>query len=70
MYADRKNYPLEKVTVNVSMEKKNESTLFIRNITLEGNLTEESRARLLEIANRCPVHTTLTHPINITTELQ
>jgi putative redox protein len=40
-----------------------------REVSLDGALTEEQRARLLEIANRCPVHRTLTSEINIRTRL-
>jgi putative redox protein len=36
-----------------------------REIRLEGDLTEEQRERLLEIANRCPVHRTLTSEIKV-----
>jgi putative redox protein len=40
-----------------------------RDIELEGPLDEEQRARLLEIANKCPVHRTLTSEIAIRTRL-
>ena len=40
-----------------------------RQIELQGDLTEEQRKKLLEIANKCPVHRTLTSKILITTEL-
>ncbi len=42
---------------------------FRRSITLEGDLTEEQRQRLLEIADRCPVHRTLHGVIRVSTEL-
>src|SRR5213596_2958039 len=38
-------------------------------ITVAGELTEQQRAKLLEIANKCPVHRTLTSEINIRTTL-
>jgi len=38
-------------------------------IVLEGQLVEEQRTKLLEIANRCPVHRTLTSEIDISTRL-
>ncbi len=38
-------------------------------ILLEGPLNEEQRMRLLEVAERCPVHRTLTSEINIRTQL-
>ena len=40
-----------------------------RQIELQGNLSEEERKKLLDIANKCPVHRTLTSKISITTEL-
>jgi putative redox protein len=40
-----------------------------REITLEGALTDEQRLRLLEIAERCPVHRTLTTEVQIRTRL-
>jgi putative redox protein len=44
-------------------------TLIERDIELEGALDEEQRAQLLAIANRCPVHQTLTSQMNIRTRL-
>jgi putative redox protein len=38
-------------------------------VELAGSLSEEQRARLLEIANKCPVHRTLTSEIHIQTRL-
>jgi putative redox protein len=40
-----------------------------RTIDLDGDLTEEQRARLLEIAGKCPVHKTLTGEIRIESAL-
>ena len=40
-----------------------------RHIALHGDLTDEERAKLLEIADKCPVHRTLTSEINIRTSL-
>ena len=40
-----------------------------RDITIEGDVTEAERARLMEIADRCPVHQTLTHEIKIRSRL-
>jgi putative redox protein len=69
MYADRKKWPLEKVTVEVNFEKVDNKTIFTREILLEGQLDEEQRTRLLQIANACPVHKTLTNPIEVETKL-
>jgi putative redox protein len=69
MYADRKKFNLEKIKVDVDMEKLEWKTVFIRRIELTGELSKEQRDRLLEIANLCPVHKTLTSPIEIDTLL-
>ena len=69
MYADRKQLNLEEVNVNLSLnaEEGKDSTTIVRQIELIGNLTPAERARLLEIANKCPIHKILSNPINITT---
>jgi len=70
MYADRKKWPVEKITVEVDFEKIDNKTVFKRELQLEGELNEEQRTRLLQIANACPVHKTLTNPIEIQTVLR
>lgn len=70
MYADRKQWPLEKIRVEVASEKVDKTTIFIRHVYFEGALDDEQRNRLLQIANACPVHKTLTNPIEIKTELR
>ena len=77
MYAKRKGWPLEKVEVSLTHSRiyakdcevcatKEESISRIeRFISLTGPLSDEQRARLLEIARRCPVHRTLTSEISI-----
>jgi putative redox protein len=82
MYAERKSWPLEKVTVSLSNNKvhvedssnpegkKSKVEVFKRRIAIEGNLDETQRQRLLEIANKCPVHRTLTESdMRVETEL-
>lgn len=80
MYADRKTWPLERVTVNVDHRKlhpedcvdcgpKDRIDTFSRTIQIEGNLSDEQRQRLLEIADRCPVHRTLESTAVIQTHL-
>ena len=70
MYADRKKWPVEKITVEVDFEKIDNKTVFKRELQVEGDLTEEQRTRLLQIANACPVHKTLINPIEIQTVLR
>jgi len=81
LYARRKGWPLEAVTVRLSHSrihavdcaecetKEGMLDRIERDIVLDGPLGEEQRARLLEIADRCPVHRTLTSEINIRTRL-
>ncbi len=77
MYADRKGWPLRRVQVDLEIDRRPrkegprtvvDSTIR-RVIHLEGNLDEAQRARLLEIAERCPVHRTLTGTIAIDSRL-
>ncbi len=77
VYARRKQWPLEKVEVRLrhsrihaedceACETREGSIDRIeRQISLTGQLSEDQRARLLEIAGRCPVHRTLTSEISI-----
>ncbi|MFL5815032.1 MAG: OsmC family protein [Bdellovibrionia bacterium] len=67
MYAQRKNWPLENVEVQVTVEHGTEATTFSRQIELIGQLLPEQRERLIDIAGRCPVHKALTGKIEINT---
>jgi putative redox protein len=69
MYAKRKAWQLDAVRVELSMTTGAEGTTITRNIHLEGELSGEQRERLLQIANACPLHKILTHPIEINTGL-
>ncbi len=70
LYADRKGWPLRSVDVTVEGHHDDTRAFIInRTIVLEGDLTDEQRKRLLEIANKCPVHRTLTGTIRIETAL-
>jgi len=82
MYARRKKWPLEHVEVDVTHDKvhaqdcetcegsRNKIDLFTRVIRLRGPLDEAQRKRLLEIADRCPVHRTLHSEIRVETRLE
>ena len=62
LYADRKGWPLARASVEVRHEKRKGETpadLFERSVRIDGELDATQRARLLEIADRCPVHRTL-----------
>ena len=82
LYARRKGWPLEGVTVQLMHSKihaldcasceTKEGMLdrIDRDVELQGPLSEDQRSRLLEIANKCPVHRTLTSEIDIRTRLK
>lgn len=70
MYADRKGWPLEHVEVTVGGVHRDGAFHMDRRIVLSGPLSDEQRARLLDIAQKCPVHKTLTNPIRIETGLE
>lgn len=66
MYADRKGYALESMRVGLSMDRRErDETVIQAEIELSGDLTDEQRRRLLEIAGRCPVERTLTGQIRV-----
>jgi putative redox protein len=69
LYAERKHWPLRSVSVRVLHHRGEEKERFAREIVLEGELDPEQRRRLLEIAERCPVHQTLEHGVDIVTVL-
>jgi len=71
MYAERKKWNLVSVKTTVSYERdtKANTTSMKREITLTGDLTTEQRQRLLDIANRCPIHEVLNNPISIDTSV-
>ena len=80
MYADRKSLPLERVTVTLKHQKiyaqdcaECETRTGMldqidRVIAMEGELDPEQRQKLMEIADKCPVHRTLTSEIRIVTQ--
>ncbi|NNE57060.1 MAG: OsmC family protein [Hellea sp.] len=64
MYADRKKWPVSHISVDVSHSKEIHGDgikrdVFTRMISVQGDLDETQHARMIEIANRCPVHRTL-----------
>lgn len=73
MYAVRKQWPLAGVEVALRFNpagKPAAGTDIERKITLQGELSEEQRERLLQIANACPIHKVLTGEVRIATALQ
>ncbi len=69
MYADRKQWPLKSVRVDVSGGQVGEAYVIQRTIHVDGDLDATQKARLMEIAEKCPIHKTLMGTIEIKTEL-
>lgn len=81
MYADHKSLPLQSVTVTLTHKKIHATDCLEcesqsgkidrieRDISIVGDLSDEERQRLLQIADRCPVHKTLHSEVNIVSRL-
>lgn len=81
MYANYKKLPLDDVTVSLSHDRQHSTDcegcdeapqkieVIDRTVTLKGDLSDENRQRLLEIADRCPVHLTLHSDLKVRTRL-
>lgn len=69
MYAERKNIQLDVINIRLNYIPPNEiegtSSRIIRRIHIEGDFTEDQHTRMLEIADRCPVHQTLREKVDI-----
>jgi putative redox protein len=62
LYADQKGLPVDRIATSVGHMKRQgqkPADLFTRRISIEGAIDEAQRARMIEIADRCPVHRTL-----------
>jgi putative redox protein len=81
LYARRKGWPLQHVSVDVEHDKahgpdadsegeERRIDVFRRRIRLEGELSDEQRRRLIAVAGRCPVHRTLETGARIETEAE
>ncbi len=78
MYARRKGWPLHHVSVDVNHDKVHaqdadsrsdaKADQFTRVVRLEGDLNDEQRSKLMEIADKCPVHRTLERSSTVVTE--
>jgi len=80
MYANRKGWALDRVSVELTHEKDHADDcehcekgrkvdIFQRTLKVEGDLDGDQKARLLEIADKCPVHKTLMEPVMVRTRL-
>ena len=80
MYANRKQWPVERVSVDLDHSREHgedcmqcdethkQIDVINRSVTVTGNLTDEQKSRMMEIADKCPVHRTLHNKLVINTE--
>ena len=71
LYAERKGWPLDRVQVSVLHHRAtlDSRDLFNRTIKLQGALDDDQRDKLMQIAQRCPVHLTLERGADVRTTL-
>ena len=67
LYAERKGWPLRDVHVTLNGATTDGGFTITRQLRIDGDLDQEQRQRLIEIADKCPVHKTLAGDITITT---
>jgi len=71
MYADKKGWDVERIDLEVSIRIEKTDAGQISHveslIDITGNITAEEKARMIEIAQKCPVHKLLSNPIQIQT---
>lgn len=77
LYARRKDWLVDGVSIHATHERpvieeivdgqvvRRKAERIVQEITLTGNLTDEQRARLMDIADKCPVHRTITGDVEI-----
>lgn len=73
MYADRKGWPVDRITVDLTMDtvkgNQQQTTYIKRHIKIDGDINAEQRQRMLEIADSCPLHKILSNPVVISSNL-
>src|SRR5215203_5671882 len=69
MYARRKGWPLDGVQVQARFDEEQGKRLIRMSLGFTGDLSPEQHARLLQIANACPVHKALTTGVIVETQL-
>ncbi|MBB2144708.1 OsmC family peroxiredoxin [Pedobacter sp. LMG 31464] len=70
MYADRKGIALDAIKIDLAIcneDKMSNETTITRKIEFVGDLDSEQRVRLLQIADKCPIHKLLSNPVRIVT---
>jgi len=70
MYIDRKMWVVENVGVKLDLYKTDKGVIIARRLSFKGELNDEQKKRLVQIANACPIHKILTGNIQIETGLE
>ena len=74
MYADKKGWNVDRIKVDLSIltvkTETGQSAQIESVIAITGDVTEEQKQRMLDIARKCPVHKLLTNPIRIDSNLR
>lgn len=71
MYAEKKGLDIANITITLEHRRSPEGRHQVeRVVSIEGQLSDEQRARLLDIANRCPTHLALQQPLEVSTRLE
>jgi putative redox protein len=69
MYIDRKMWVVDEITVNLQLFEVNGASLIKTQLNFKGELSDEQKKRLMQIADACPIHKILTGKISIETGL-
>jgi putative redox protein len=69
LYAERKSWAIPPFSVEAVHSTQDARDLFTRRIAFEGPLDEDQKAKLLELADKCPVHRTLMRGFEIVTTI-
>ena len=73
MYADRKGWHVDRIFVDLTMDVvkgyEQQTTYIKRHIRIDGNIDDDQKQRMLQIADSCPLHRILSNPIVITSNL-
>jgi len=69
MYIDRKQWAVNEITVQVEMFRIEGGHIFERTLSFNGELTDEQKKRLEQIADACPIHKILVGDIMVKTQI-
>lgn len=70
MYTERKKWAVDHIACTVTMHRQDGQQVFVRELSVEGALEAAQRDRLIEIANKCPVHKVLSAGSKVETVLR